>query len=108
MKLVIDTSSNKCLQLWLRGQTKKIEYHSPRDQDLLNEIHHFLQEKSVSLENLTSIEVNPGPGTFTSLRTGISVAQALSFALNISINSKQPGSSVHARYGQLPSITIKK
>lgn len=38
---------------------------------------------------LTQIEVETGPGSFTGLRVGVSVANALGFALNIPINGKK-------------------
>lgn len=39
-----------------------------------------------ALRDLTEIEVNEGPGSYTGLRVGASVAQALGFALNIPVN----------------------
>lgn len=41
------------------------------------------------LETLQGIEVETGPGSFTGLRVGVSVANALGYALNIPVNSKQ-------------------
>lgn len=38
---------------------------------------------------LTQIEVETGPGSFTGLRVGVSVANALGFALNIPVNNKK-------------------
>ncbi|HBQ51259.1 TPA: hypothetical protein DD690_04750 [Candidatus Daviesbacteria bacterium] len=38
---------------------------------------------------LKAIEVETGPGSFTGLRVGVSVANALGFALNIPVNEKK-------------------
>lgn len=38
---------------------------------------------------LTGIEVEIGPGSFTGLRVGVSVANALGFSLNIPVNGKK-------------------
>lgn len=38
---------------------------------------------------LTGIEVETGPGSFTGLRVGVAVANALGFALNIPVNGKK-------------------
>ncbi len=46
---------------------------------------------------LDGIEVEEGPGSFTGLRVGASVAQALGFALNIPVNG-QVGKAVSLRY----------
>ena len=39
-------------------------------------------------KGLTAIEVNCGPGSFTGTRVGVTVANALGFALNIPVNGK--------------------
>lgn len=38
---------------------------------------------------LTRIEVETGPGSFTGLRVGVAVANALGFSLNIPVNGKK-------------------
>ncbi|MFH1536127.1 MAG: hypothetical protein ABIC96_03620 [Patescibacteria group bacterium] len=38
---------------------------------------------------MRGIEVETGPGSFTGLRVGVSVANALGFALNIPVNGKK-------------------
>lgn len=40
-------------------------------------------------EGLEGIEVETGPGSFTGLRVGVSVANALGFALGIPVNGKR-------------------
>lgn len=44
---------------------------------------------SVQWNNLEGIEVETGPGSFTGLRVGVAVANALGFALNIPVNGKK-------------------
>lgn len=44
-----------------------------------------LKENGVTLESLKGIVVNSGPGTFSSLRSGIVVANTLSFGLGIPV-----------------------
>lgn len=43
----------------------------------------------VHWEDLKGIEVRVGPGSFTGLRVGVSVANALGFSLNIPVNGKK-------------------
>lgn len=40
-------------------------------------------------KDIKAIEVETGPGSFTGLRVGVSVANALGFALNIPVNNKK-------------------
>ena len=40
-------------------------------------------------QKIKGIEVETGPGSFTGLRVGVSVANALGFALNIPVNAKK-------------------
>ncbi len=41
-----------------------------------------------SWKELDGVEVDTGPGSYTGLKVGVSVAQALGFALNIPVNGK--------------------
>ncbi len=47
---------------------------------------------------LKEIRVNTGPGSFTGLRVGASIANALGFLLKISVNSKKIGEGVFPIY----------
>lgn len=108
MTLGINSTSNTQLILTL-GETEKFVTHaSPREQDILSAIEEFLTQEKINLQDLTEIEVAPGPGKFTSLRVGVAVAQALSFALNIPINGQPAGSSIEPEYGAEPNITQSK
>ena len=48
-----------------------------------------LIKKIVDTSDIKGIEVETGPGSFTGLRVGVSVANALGFALNIPVNGKK-------------------
>ncbi|KPJ70104.1 hypothetical protein AMJ51_02590, partial [Microgenomates bacterium DG_75] len=61
-------------------------------------IDQVLKEEKKSLKSLTEIEVNLGPGSFTGLRVGVSVANALAWALKIPINGKKVGQLVEPKY----------
>jgi tRNA threonylcarbamoyladenosine biosynthesis protein TsaB len=82
----------------------------------------FLKQQKVKVSELTKIVVCSGPGSFTGIRVGASLAQALSFALKIPLvvipKSKIPndlvklaliaGKNSAMNYGQKPNITKNK
>lgn len=56
--------------------------------DLLTKVADQLAENNVSLKDLTGLIVFAGPGSFTGLRIGITVANAIAYAQNIPIVAK--------------------
>ena len=91
--LLLDTSDNKKITVGLdiNGReyinTKKIT--SNKTQIILPMIDRILKKHSLKPEDLSEIRVNEGPGSFTGLRVGLAIANALSFALKIPINGKK-------------------
>ena len=106
MKLFIDTSNNLKTVIKLGDSQLVKTYSSPRDQNVLSAIDQLLNQQHKSLTDITQIEVNPGPGHFTSLRVGIAIANVLSYALKIPVNGQKPPLIPH--YGQPPNITRTK
>lgn len=93
MILCIDTKGRKIITVSLKKDgkivkslSKKNEYGS---QVLLPLITKLLDREKMKFENLEGIEVETGPGSFTGLRVGVSVANALGFSLNIPVNGKK-------------------
>ncbi len=52
-------------------------------------VQRLLEEKKAELSDLKAIEVVTGPGSFTGLRVGVSIANALGYALGIPVNGKK-------------------
>lgn len=109
MKLKIDTTERLEIKVELEdpksGKVQKIvQKQKLGSQVLLPMIVKILKKNRQSLRSssdkdstaglklfkgLTAIEVNCGPGSFTGTRVGVSVANALGFALDIPVNSKK-------------------
>ncbi len=104
MTLFIDSTKNTEFIIRLDEQEKRITNNNPRDQDILLSIHQFLGEQGKELKDLTAIKIVEGPGTFTSLRLGVTIANTLSFALGIPVNNLPQGDWVEPEYGKPPSI----
>lgn len=88
---------------------------------LLVHIDRLFAKNQIVLRELSMIVANPGPGSFTGLRIGITTANALAFALNIPVleatcadkisHGDIPGSyqqGVKPKYGGEPKITCPK
>lgn len=86
MVLHIDTKDQKVVRVSLKEKGKIVKSLSEENeygsQVLLPLIVKLLQP-------LEGIEVETGPGSFTGLRVGVSVANALGFSLGIPVNGKK-------------------
>lgn len=104
MILHIDSKDQKVIKVVLKDKGKVVgslsEENQYGSQVLLPLIVKLLKQhqtkgvklthpKDVLWEMLDAIEVETGAGSFTGLRIGVSVANALAFALKIPINNKR-------------------
>lgn len=100
--LFIDTSSNQEIIVALKIDEKMEKIKSPIDkqkaQVVLPLIDVLLTKCHTKLEELTEIEVIVGPGSFTGLRVGITVANTLAYALRIPVNNKKVGEYEFPKY----------
>src|SRR3989338_1898291 len=100
--LFIDTSSNKEIVVGLRSNGKKFEkelkIYQNKAQVTLPMIDKIFKEHNVELLEITSVRVKTGPGSFTGVRVGISIANALSFILKVPINEKKHGELAEPTY----------
>lgn len=76
--------------------------HRNQSKELLPKIDKLLRKHKVQSEQLKWVVVNLGPGSFTGLRVGISVANAFGYGLNIPvIGKKSLSGSARERVGKL-------
>ncbi len=97
MRLYIDTSSNKHVLVKLGDKQLVKAQTIPNSQVVLKLIDQILKQNQAKLTDLTVISVNQGPGSFTGLRVGTAVANALRYALNL-------GKPLEPEYGEPPHI----
>ncbi len=100
-KLIIDTTDRKKIIVGLEFDGKKkiiSTKKNTKSQAVLPMIRRLLEKEKIDFKDLTQIEVNPGPGSFTGLRVGISVANAMGSILRISVNGGKVGQLVKPRY----------
>ena len=89
MILVMDTANNEetFLGLWANQWLEKEEWASGRNlsAEILDKLVGLYNKAGQDLNNTTGIIVNSGPGSFTGLRIGLSVANTIAYSLNIPI-----------------------
>ncbi len=79
MKLFLDTSVGKRARADLIKNDKVID--SATTDSPLKSINELLKKHKLKLEDLEDVDYNPGPGSFTGLRVGAAVVNALNWAL---------------------------
>lgn len=93
MILDINTKDQKQVTVSLKEDSQVvkslIEKNEFGSQVLLPLILKLLKAKKINMEALEGIEVETGPGSFTGLRVGVAVANALGYSLKIPVNGKK-------------------
>lgn len=91
MKLLIHTAQRDRVLVCLLGTEytacASVEGDHKTSEKLLVLIHDHLRKERVSLSDIDCIGVVAGPGPFTSVRVGVSVANALGYALAVPVVS---------------------
>jgi tRNA threonylcarbamoyladenosine biosynthesis protein TsaB len=101
-KLVIDTRDSKKVVACLEIGAKKFESVSTSQtrhpESIVNLIENVLKKAGIKASDIDEIKVEEGPGSYTGLKVGASVANALSFALNKKINGNEIGKIIEPKY----------
>jgi len=100
MKLYIDTTDGEEIVIGIDGNKYKTETKKEKSQKLLPFIDEKLKENDLSIEDISEIEVEIGPGSFTGIRVGVSVANTIGWAMDIPVNGNitKDGKSVEIKY----------
>lgn len=132
MHLYLDTTERDSFVVALIAEGKIVKNKTVRSErkhseKLLKTIAALLKSIKKSRLDIVGIAVVKGPGSFTSLRIGVSTANALAYGLGVQVvgvgkdeplskigglfNRKRRGRKVNIvlpEYGQEPNITIKR
>lgn len=90
--LTIDTSEIHKIAVILRTDTQQWQQESQQkfgSQALLGLINTVLKDAGIAMPDLTEVHVATGPGSYTGLRVGVAVANALALALGTPVNGKK-------------------
>lgn len=90
--VIINTSNNLEVSVGLEIDGKKDEIKETigreKAQIVLPIIETLLKKHKLQLTDITAIRVNQGPGSFTGVRVGVSIANALAYTLKIPVNNR--------------------
>ena len=93
MILKINTVNKALISVSLRRGEKVVDTVSDENkfgsQVLLPLIEKLLKSNKLEFSDLKGIEVATGPGSFTGIKVGVSVANALGYSLGIPVNGKK-------------------
>jgi tRNA threonylcarbamoyladenosine biosynthesis protein TsaB len=99
--LKIDTSEQNQIEVILEidGKEKIIKEKFLKGSEiLLPSINKLLTENNLKIEDVNKVFVKRGPGSYTGIRVGLSVANALSHFLKIPINDDTSGKIIEPIY----------
>ena len=106
MKLYLDTSTPETI---LRINDKEYRYAFANDlaEKLLQFIKDKLDENDLTWQDITEIEFMSGPGSFTGLRIGASIVNALTHELNIPLydHNRKKHDMIIPDYGRPANIS---
>lgn len=100
-KLYLDTADrDKRIVKLLKGS--KIVSEIAGDEDEFVLINKILKSNKITIKEISEIGVNPGPGSFTGLKVGVSIANAFNYAKG---NMKSWKDLILPEYGKEPNIS---
>lgn len=101
--IIIDSSGSEAIRVALETSGGEChEFKKPvsqtKAQEVLPMVEEILGEHHLTLDDVTAIKINTGPGSYTGLRVGIAIANMLGTLLRIPINDLSVGQTVTTQY----------
>ncbi|MEK7141554.1 MAG: L-threonylcarbamoyladenylate synthase [Patescibacteria group bacterium] len=101
--IMIDSSGSEAIRVAVKTSNgDKHERSKPvshaKAQEVLPMVEDMLKEHTLTLSDVTAIEVYTGPGSYTGLRVGIAIANTLGVLLGVSVNNLAVGQIVTPVY----------
>lgn len=99
--LFIDTSDSQKIRVGLDIDGKRVEKVAQREanaQMVLPMVVELIKSQKLKLSDITEINVNSGPGSFTGVRLGVTIANTLATLLDIPINDLPINTLVKPQY----------
>lgn len=102
IELFLDTTDRLKAKITIKVDEKKyreiIESEKPQSNLVLPAIEKLCDKAGILPEKIEKISVATGPGSYTGVRLGISIANAFGLAVNIPVNNTPKGSLIQAHY----------
>lgn len=100
--LYIDTANNTRTSVILVIDGERFEevysHDNPREDMTLETIEKVVRNNNLMLNDVNEIFVNRGPGSFTGIRVGVSIANTLAFTLGVPVNNLPIGKKEEPLY----------
>lgn len=101
LEVKIDTTNRERSQVQLL-KGGRVVAQKETGGDVLAALSSLLSKEGFSASDIRKVSANQGPGSFTGIRIGLSIANALKYALHLR------GTFLKPRYGKAPNITKPK
>jgi tRNA threonylcarbamoyl adenosine modification protein YeaZ len=98
MKLYIDTTKTETITIKFDDRVYTTTSKKEKAQRLLPFIIEKLNDENINVGDITEVNVNTGPGSFTGIRIGVAIASTLGWVLGIPVNGKKLAN------GRMPDI----
>jgi tRNA A37 threonylcarbamoyladenosine modification protein TsaB len=98
-KILIDTADRYNKSVFLTKEDKVVAEKNG-DLDVVVALRDLLEENKVKFSEIEEVKANPGPGSFTGLKIGVTVSNVLNWALG----KKKSTEIVLPEYGGQPNI----
>ncbi len=85
MKIYIDTRESDVVKVKVG---EEVVERAGRAQDVLLMLDELLKKQGKTAKEISSIEIEVGPGSFTGLRVGIAIANTLGWFLGVPVNGR--------------------